>query len=82
MYPFEDGKQYVCIQARFVGGSIDYSPAESYFGKAALANRSAVGASDYIRVRKSAISAILNGKLSGGIDSSYERAVLDGLEKI
>lgn len=80
-YPAEDGKQYVCMRVRFIGGVTEYSECDAYIGIHAMQNPSQKGAFAYICEKREALLSVIRGKSLGGADASRERAILNELSK-
>ena len=78
-YVVDDGKKYVCICAEYKGEPVDYSVADSYFGKEECFLNISPAMLEYMNERKCALLRMIEGKHRGGIDARDDEELLSEL---
>ena len=78
-YVVDDGKKYVCICAEYKGEPVDYSVADSYFGKEECFLNVSPAMLEYMNERKCALLRMIEGKHRGGIDARDDEELFSEL---
>ncbi len=75
-YCLDEGKYYLCINARYTGRVKKYTPFEAYFGEKlhliGSADEALVG---YVKAKMSALRSVIRGKTLGGVECDAERTL-------
>ena len=80
VYSQEDGKHYVTLLAKYVGGRVAFSEADAELGMVGAAPDSKE-LTAYMKAYRKTLLKVASGKARGGEDPSYEERIINEIER-